>query len=103
MIVSLTEMTNRKHYRKKIMINPVICSCCGEIWNSQNLKNIPLGKHELHLCPNCYKEYTKPFDSILSKLKNLKWDIVNENLNAVSLSDTEDIISCIEKYIKIDS
>ena len=39
------------------MINPDICSCCGEIWNRQNLKNIPLGKHELHLCP----EYIKPF------------------------------------------
>ena len=43
------------------MINPDICSCCGEIWNRQNLKNIPLGKHELHLCPDCYAEYIKPF------------------------------------------
>jgi len=78
-------------------------SCCGEIWNRQNLKNIPLGRHKLHLCPDCYKEYTKPFGNILSELKNLKWDITNENSNAVSLSDTEDIISYVEKYIKIDS
>lgn len=80
------------------MINPDTCSCCGEIWNRQNLKNIPLGKHELHLCPDCYKEYTKPFDKILSELKNLKWDIINENSSAVFLSNTEDIISYVEKY-----
>lgn len=39
------------------MINPDKCSCCGEIWNRQNLKFIPLGKHELRLCPDCFKEY----------------------------------------------
>lgn len=85
------------------MINPDMCSCCGEIWNRQNLPNIPLGKHELHLCPDCYKEYTKPFDNILSELKNLEWDIINENSNAVFLSDTQDIISCVEKYANTDA
>ena len=44
------------------MINPDVCSCCGEIWNREKLKNIPLGKHELHLCPDCYAEYIKPFN-----------------------------------------
>ena len=51
------------------MINPDRCSCCGEIWNRQNLKSIPLGKHELHLCPDCYAEYIKPIESIKTEIK----------------------------------
>lgn len=46
------------------MINPDVCSCCGEIWNRQNLKNIPLGKHKLHLCPDCYAEYIGQKDTV---------------------------------------
>lgn len=38
-------------------INPDVCSCCTEIYNRINLKSVNLGKQELHLCPECYKEY----------------------------------------------
>ena len=51
------------------MINPDICSCCGEIWNRKNLKIIPLGKYGLHLCPDCYAEYVKPFEAVKTKIK----------------------------------
>ncbi len=54
------------------MINFDVCSCCGEIWNRQNLKNIPLGKHELNLCPDCYSEYFKPFDNIIAEIENVE-------------------------------
>ncbi len=51
------------------MINPDVCSCCGEIWNREKLKNIPLGKHKLHLCPDCCAEYIKPFETIKTEIK----------------------------------
>ena len=54
------------------MISPDVCSCCGEIWNRENLKNIPLGKHELHLCPDCYAEYFKPFDKIMAEINEIE-------------------------------
>lgn len=50
----------------KIMINPDVCSCCGEIRNRENLRNIPLGKHNLHLCSDCYAEYIKRFKESLT-------------------------------------
>lgn len=53
------------------MINPDICNCCGEIWNRQNLKKIPLGKHEMHLCPDCYAEYIKLFDKIRAEITSI--------------------------------
>lgn len=53
------------------MINSDICSCCGEIWNRQNIKSIPLGKHELHLCPDCYAEYIKPLNNIRAEIEHL--------------------------------
>ncbi len=49
------------------MINPDTCNCCGEIWNRENLRNIPLGKHNLHLCSDCYVEYIKRFNDVVSK------------------------------------
>ena len=51
------------------MINADACSCCGEIWNRENLKNIPLGKYELHLCPDCYGEYIKPFKAVKAEIQ----------------------------------
>ncbi len=49
------------------MINPDVCSCCGEIWNRNNLKRIPLGKHRLKLCPACYSEYAKLFKNTVNR------------------------------------
>ena len=51
------------------MIKPDTCSCCGEIWKRKNLKNIPLGRHELHLCPDCYAEYIKPFKTVKAEIR----------------------------------
>jgi len=51
------------------MISSDMCSCCNDIWNRQNLKKIPLGKHELHLCPDCYAEYIKPFNNIRAEVE----------------------------------
>ena len=82
------------------MVNPGMCNCCREIWNEQNLKNVSLGKHKLHLCPDCYEEYTKSFNDILSELKSLKSDIVNESPKTILLSDAENIISYVEECIK---
>ena len=39
------------------MINPDVCSCCGEIWNRGKLEVVNLGKNKLRLCPDCFKEY----------------------------------------------
>lgn len=80
------------------MINPDICSCCGEIWNRENLKNIPLGKHELHLCPDCYAGYIKPFNEILSGLKAHKWN-KDEGSKAIYDSAIDDAITYIEEYV----
>ena len=44
------------------MVNPDICSCCEEIWNRDNLHSLKLGKHSLHLCPDCFKEYVKTIE-----------------------------------------
>lgn len=46
-------------------VNPYRCSCCNEIYNQVNLKNIiTLGKHTLKFCPECYKEFKKNFVSV---------------------------------------
>ena len=50
-------------------INPDICSCCNNIWNIENLKNIKLGKYELHLCPDCYREYIISNNKVLNKIR----------------------------------
>ena len=34
-----------------------MCSCCKEIWNQNNLNSVSLGKYNLYLCPECFKEY----------------------------------------------
>ena len=39
------------------MINPDVCSCCGEIWNREKLEIVNLGKNKLRLCPECFEEY----------------------------------------------
>ena len=57
------------------MINPDMCSCCGEIWNRENLDNIPLGKHTLHLCPDCYKEY---ITSCQLSIKDIQQEIIQD-------------------------
>lgn len=76
------------------MINPDICSCCGEIWNRQNLKKIPLGKYELHLCPDCYAEYIKLLDKIRTEIIGLTdGDIPERIWNA-------DVLEIIDKYWK---
>ena len=80
------------------MINPDVCSCCGEIWLGTNLKNIPLGKHELHLCPDCYAGYIKPFNEILSGLKAHKWN-KNEGSKARYDSAIEDAVTYVEEYV----
>ena len=76
------------------MINPDICSCCGEIWNRQNLKKIPLGKHELYLCPDCYAEYIKLFDEIRVEIINLTDGDIPERIWNV------DVLEIIDKYWK---
>ena len=57
-------------------IKPFMCSCCNDIWNRENQKNIKLGKHELHLCPDCYREYiisnNKVFDKIRAEIEETK-------------------------------
>lgn len=83
------------------MINPDICSCCGEIWNRENLKNIPLGKHELHLCPDCYSEYIKPFKEILLGLEAHKWH-KDEGSKAIYDSAINDAITYVENYMNRD-
>ena len=52
------------------MTNPDQCNCCREIWNRDNLKHIPLGKHTLHLCPECYAEYIKSFKNAEQRYNN---------------------------------
>ena len=42
-------------------MNLDVCDCCDDIWAKWNMKHIPLGKHVLNLCPDCYAEYIKPF------------------------------------------
>ena len=76
------------------MINPDICSCCGEIWNRQNLKKIPLGKHELYLCPDCYAEYIKPLDKIRTEIINLTDGDIPERIWNI------DALEIIDKYWK---
>lgn len=76
------------------MINPDICNCCGEIWNRQNLKKIPLGKHELCLCPDCYAEYIKPLDNIRSEIIGLTDGDIPERIWNV------DVLEIIDKYWK---
>ena len=52
-----------------------MCSCCGEIWNRDNQKQIfSLGKYSLHLCPDCYTEYIKytPLDKIRAEIEQCK-------------------------------
>lgn len=39
------------------MTNPDICSCCGEIWNRNNLQSVNLNDRQLHLCPDCFEAY----------------------------------------------
>lgn len=51
-------------------VHPDLCGCCREIWNRNNLVKIPLGKHTLQLCPDCYKEYRKTISSI-SELQSI--------------------------------
>lgn len=59
------------------MISSDMCSCCNDIWNRQSLKKIPLGKHELHLCPDCYAEYIKPLNSIKAESDLRKQPVTN--------------------------
>ncbi len=53
------------------MVNPDICGCCGEIWNRTNLKRVPIGKHNLRLCPECYSELLKPLNIAKEEAKKL--------------------------------
>ena len=36
-----------------------VCDGCKEIWSQFNLITFKLGKHELHLCPECAAAYEK--------------------------------------------
>lgn len=77
------------------MINSDTCSCCGEIWNRQNLKKIPLGKHKLYLCPDCYAEYIKPLDKIRAEIrKKMRFDSFNE-----AIVSFDDISQIFDKYM----
>ena len=90
------------------MINPDTCSCCGEIWNRDNLKNIPLGKHELHLCPDCYAGYIKQFNEIGIVLNKIQAEIEKQKEGDYACFDDDDMfiytvglnvaIGIIDKY-----
>lgn len=56
-----------------------LCGCCREIWNRNNLVKIPLGKHTLQLCPDCYKEYAKELRNIATKEKEATGKEETEN------------------------
>ena len=79
------------------MLNPDTCSCCREIWNRNNLKRIPMGKHKLYLCPDCYAEYIKPFNEIVSGLEAHKWN-KDEGSKAIYNSAINDAITYVEEY-----
>lgn len=83
------------------MINPDICSCCGEIWNRQNLKKIPLGKHELYLCPDCYAEYIKPLGNIKSEIEEIYINVTyQENKDRKATWGLRKALKIIDKYGK---
>lgn len=52
-----------------------MCECCKELWHEENLIEIPLVKHNLYLCPDCYAEYKE----------------ANQKLKAVSIGTYEQI------------
>lgn len=60
-------------------VHPDLCGCCREIWNQSNLVKIPLGKHTLQLCPDCYKEYVKELQNIAIKEKEATGKEETEN------------------------
>lgn len=77
------------------MINSDACSCCGEIWNREKLKSIPLGKHKLYLCPDCYAEYIKPLNSIRAEIrKKMRFGSFNEGIVSY-----DDISQIFDNYI----
>ncbi len=81
------------------MINPDVCSCCGVIWNRQNLKKIPLGKHELRLCPDCYAEYIKPLNSIKAEIEEQKeCRCFDDDDMYIYMTGLNDAIDIIDKY-----
>ena len=73
------------------MPRPNICSCCQDIWNSENLEPVNLGKNKLYLCPGCYKEYTdvvySAFKAGFKEGKNTdkKSDTINKKINVRTL------------------
>ncbi len=76
-------------------IIPDMCSCCEEIWNRENLKNIPLGKHELHLCPDCYREYIISNNKVLDKIEE---EINSPNRGTCDYFIVDRIEELINKY-----
>lgn len=77
-------------------IKPYMCSCCNDIWSRESQKNIKLGKHELHLCPDCYREYIISNNKVLDKIRT-------EILNLKEKCNASDYLGCgileiIDKY-----
>ena len=50
-------LAEQQHKNNKVFAD--FCDCCKEIYNRLNLENVKVGKNELHLCPECLKEFRK--------------------------------------------
>lgn len=74
------------------MINPDVCSCCGEIWNKETLKQIPIGTHTLLLCPDCHTAFTKSFKAI----KTGHWIDLNAKNDGHCDDDGNPYVKCSE-------
>ena len=84
-----------------MMTNIDMCSCCGEIWNRDNQKQIfSLGKYSLHLCPDCYNEYIKrtPLDKIRSEIEKVFCMSVVTNELRTPMEVKTEILQIIDKY-----
>lgn len=94
-------------------VNIDVCSCCGEIWNRDNQKQISLGKHTLYLCPECYHEYisfcNKMLDQIRADIENVIQEETvmgtsgGEYEHVESKLDPEDVFQIIDSYkVKVE-
>ncbi len=54
------------------MVRANMCDCCKEIYNNDNLKDIPVGKNTLKMCPECYNAFFKLYGIALEEIKKRK-------------------------------